>query len=132
MGLMICWDMIHTRLVREMRGKVELLLIVSAWPDLTTGSIPLPGIQSWLSKPPRVQPSRLARQLGVPVVYCNMGGRFTTQVPGLGLTYESAMAGRSAILDAEGQPLQLADNSDSCLLLGDVEHSGSVTRPAAA
>ena len=131
-GLMICWDMVHSRLVREMRGNVDLLLIASAWPDLTTGNIPLPGIQSWLSKPPRVQPAKLARQLGVPVMYCNMGGRFTTLIPGLGLTYESALAGRSAIHDTRGDAVQVADHADSCLLIGDVEISQTFALQTAA
>lgn len=131
-GLMICWDMIHTRLLREMQGRVDLLLIASAWPDLTTGNIPLPGLQSWLSRPPQIQPRKLARQLGVPVAYCNMGGRFTTRVPGLGLTYESQMAGQSAIVEANGEPVQQAAHADGCVLVGEVRMPSSVARKQAA
>ncbi len=101
-GVMICWDMIHARLARELAGRIDLLLICSAWPDVSTGNIRLPGLEGWLSRPPLHRPRRLARGLGVPVVYCNMAGRFVTTVPGLPFTYTADFAGCSTIIDRDG------------------------------
>ena len=71
-GMMICWDMVHPKLCQSMVGQIDLLLICSAWPDVSRGSIPLYGIRGWLSR--RSGASKLAQNLGMPVAYCNMTG----------------------------------------------------------
>ena len=121
LGVMICWDMIHHRLVREMSGGIDLLLIISAWPDVRAGNIPLPGVRDWLSEPPQLRPSRLARQLQVPVAYCNMAGPFVTPVPGLGLTYKAEFAGQSSISDADGETVQKLAMQEETLLCAEVD-----------
>lgn len=105
-GVMICWDMVHERLVRRIRGRVDWLLISSAWPDLNSGNIPLPGFQHWTSRQPRHRPMALAKRLGVPVVYANATGIFQTRVPYLGLNYRSEYAGCTSIIDGDGRRLQ--------------------------
>lgn len=104
-GVMICWDLVHARLVRELAGRIDLLLICAAWPDLTTGSIPLPGLERWFLRQVRKGPPRLARILNVPVVFSNLTGPFVTPVPGLGLTYRADFAGKSAVYDRDGRCL---------------------------
>ncbi|HEV3115462.1 MAG TPA: carbon-nitrogen hydrolase family protein [Gemmataceae bacterium] len=119
-GVMICWDMVHTRLYREMAGRIDLLLVCSAWPDLNQGNIPLYGVRDWLSRQPLQRPQRLAAKLKVPVAYCNMTGDFTTRVPGLGLTYRSTFAGSSSISDAAGN-IAMATRAEETVVVADVQ-----------
>lgn len=114
-GVMICWDMVHAKLLEEMRGKIDILLISSAWPDMTTGNFPLPGLDHWMTSRTKLMPSRLAKVLNVPVVFANMGGSFKTKIPGLGLTYKSAFAGSSAICHPCGRLVQLNHPNDFVL-----------------
>ncbi|TMC90467.1 MAG: carbon-nitrogen hydrolase family protein [Chloroflexi bacterium] len=115
-GMMICWDMVHARLYREMAGRIDLLLVCSAWPDLNQGNIPLFGIRDWMSRQPAQRPLQLAQKLNVPVAYCNMTGAFTTRVPGLGLTYRSPFAGSSSIADGRGKIAMAAPGKETVLV----------------
>jgi predicted amidohydrolase len=118
-GVMICWDMVHARLSREMAGRIDLLLICSAWPALTGGNIPLYGVRGWLDRQPVQRPRRLAEGLSIPVAYCNLTGDFITAVPYLGLTFRSQFAGASSITDRAGLTVAAADREEK-LLLADV------------
>src|SRR5439155_17059556 len=60
-GVMICWDMVHPCLTRTMLGRIDLLLICSAWPDLYRANYPLFGVRGWLSKQPALRPPQLAQ-----------------------------------------------------------------------
>jgi predicted amidohydrolase len=115
-GVMICWDMVHARLSRAMAGRIDFLLICSAWPDLLQANIPLFGVRGWLSRQPAVRPQRLAEKLDVAVAYCNMAGDFVTRVPFLGLTYRSVFAGNSSITNGEGKVLAAAQGEETVLL----------------
>jgi predicted amidohydrolase len=115
-GVMICWDMVHARLSRQMAGRIDLLLICSAWPALRGGNIPLYGVRDWLDRQPARRPRRLAEGLNVPVVYCNLTGEFVTAVPGLGLTFRSQFAGASSITDGAGTTLAAAGREETVLL----------------
>ncbi|TMQ34626.1 MAG: carbon-nitrogen hydrolase family protein [Planctomycetota bacterium] len=118
-GVMICWDMVHARLAQGMDGRIDLLLVTSAWPDVSQGNIPLYGMRGWLSRPPRQRPPQLALELNVPVAYCNMRGAFITKVPGLGLTYRCPFAGCSSITDHEGQTVK-AIGTEEAVFVADV------------
>ena len=101
-GVLICWDMVHKKRVKELVNKVDLLLISSAWPDLTTGNVRLPFFQSWMTRQVHRQPSRLAKQLQVPVVFSNHTGTFETRFPYVRVDYRSQFAGHSGIHDRDG------------------------------
>jgi predicted amidohydrolase len=103
-----------------MAGRIDLLLVCSAWPDLNQGNIPLYGVRDWLSRQPLQRPQRLAAKLKVPVAYCNMTGDFTTRVPGLGLTYRSTFAGSSSISDAAGN-IAMATRAEETVVVADVQ-----------
>jgi predicted amidohydrolase len=111
--------MVQPRLVRAMAGRIDLLLICSAWPDVSQGNIPLYGVRGWLGRQPVARPQQLAAALGVPVVYCNTVGAFATRVPGLGLTYRSEFAGSSSINDAHGR-ITAAAGREETVLVGEV------------
>jgi predicted amidohydrolase len=119
-GLMMCWDMVQPSLCKSMVGQIDLLLIVSAWPDVSRGSIPLYGIRGWLSRQPRERPGQLAQDLGVPVAYCNMAGPFVTRVPFLGISYRTEYSGSSSIVSEQGQSLAAMGDGEA-LLMADVK-----------
>jgi N-carbamoylputrescine amidase len=119
-GVMICWDMVHSRLCRELAaGRIDLLLICSAWPDMSRGNLPLYGVRGWFNRQPVQKPQKLAERLNVPVAYCNMTGEFITRVPGLGFTYYSEFAGRSSIVDSNGNT-SAAAGSEEGVVMADV------------
>jgi N-carbamoylputrescine amidase len=130
-GVMICWDMVHGRLSRQMAGRIDLLLICSGWPALRGGNIPLYGMRGWLDRQPAHRPRRLAEGLGVPVVYCNLTGDFVTRVPYLGLTFRSQFAGASSITNAAGRTVAAAGREEK-LLLADISGGKSGPRREAA
>lgn len=115
-GVMVCWDMVQPRLLREMKGRIDLLLISSAWPDMTTGNIPVPLFSKWMSRQPAFTPARLANELGVPVVYANKAGQFRTRIPFLGFAYEASFAGGSSITNHAGETVQSQHRGDDVLV----------------
>lgn len=120
-GVMICWDMMQAKLCRALAGKIDLLLICSAWPDLRCGNVPLFGVRDWMSRQPGKRPRKLSKQFQVPVAYCNMAGDFHTRVPGLGLTYRTTFCGNSSITDGHTTRLGVEEQ----LLIADVQlHTG--------
>jgi len=125
-----CPDMIHKELAKEMEGKFDLLLIASAWPDVRTGNIPSHGVKKRLSKPSFERPEVLANQLAVPVVYCNLGGEFTTKVPGLGITYRAGLAGHSCIIDPRAQLFERARSTETSLIVAKVSLPGVPVKQA--
>lgn len=122
-GVMLCWDMIHGRLLSELEGRIDMLVLCSAWPDVRTGSIRLPGLETWLSRPPLNRPRELAAQLDVPVIHCSMAGRFATRVPGLGLRYSADFTGTSTIIDRGGNGA-IGPHREESLIISDVNLDG--------
>lgn len=105
-GVLVCWDMVFPRNVRDLAGNVDLLLISSAWPDMTTGNIQVPIVQNWMTKQVHRRPGKLAKKLKVPVVFSNHTGTFETRLPYLGLNYRSLFASHSAIHERDGSTLK--------------------------
>lgn len=104
-GIGICADMFDQKVWERFRNKVHLIIISSAWPDLTTGGFLFSksGVNSQISRMPEVLPKRLASVLGVPVVYANLAGPFHSPLP---LLYPyrvtSRFVGHSAVYDGGG------------------------------
>jgi predicted amidohydrolase len=117
-GVMLCWDMVFPHLLREMAGRIDMLLIGSAWPDVCRANIPLFGLRGWLGRQPVERPRQIARELGVPVAYCNMTGPFSTRVPFFGVSYRTEYAGNSSITD--GEATKVAGNADETLVVADI------------
>ncbi len=130
-GVMLCWDMIHERLVRELEDRIDLLLVCSAWPDVRTGTIRLRGLEGWLGRPPLNRPRELASRLNVPVAYCNLAGRFSTRVPMLRFHYEADFAGCSTIIDQRGHGI-IAPTCDEATINWnvDIEANSELRRAA--
>lgn len=99
MGVFICWDITSQQLMRRYRGKIDFAVIVSAWPDMTTGNIPVLGAQGWTAGLALSAPQRISKTLDVPVLCCNMAGEFRTRVPWLGLNYRSLYVPSTCLLN---------------------------------
>jgi predicted amidohydrolase len=115
LGVLICWDMVQHRLIQRLRGRVDLLAVSAAWPDLD-GNIPLPFFQQWIARQPLQRQLGLAKSLSVPVIYANATGAFDVCIPLIGLGYRSNYAGGSSIIHADGQDVQQLERQSGVLL----------------
>ena len=106
-GVALCWEMIRSRTVRRLRGKVQLLLAGSTWwtlPDAAAVDHPYrkANLEMLQQAPPR-----LARLLGVPVIHASHAGPFSgfdsPELPDV--EYNSHYLGETMICDAEGKQL---------------------------
>lgn len=129
LGIMICWDMVQPHLQSELAGQIDLLLISAAWPDLTTGNIPLPIASHWMAYQIHQRPRGLAESLQTPVVFCNMAGTFRTRVPLSPIRYRSHFAGQSAVIEADGFDVTRLEKQDA-VLLADVDVPRRIRRAA--
>jgi N-carbamoylputrescine amidase len=131
-GVMVCWDIVQRPLHRELAGRIDMLLICSAWPDMTEANIRLPVVGRWMTKQALEKPRELSRQLGVPVVFANMCGTFQSPLPGLGLTYRSPFTAGSFIADGAGETFQSVERSDEILVASlQLDRVGPITTPQA-
>ncbi len=108
-GAAVCWEMVRTRTVKRMRGKIQLLVGGSNW--WTVPDWPIPRFY-WNHLDKRNEemmqetPARLARLLGVPVIHAAHAGNFQGYMPLMpGLPYPSHMLGETQIVDAHGSVL---------------------------
>jgi predicted amidohydrolase len=122
-GVLICWDITSNRVVDQLLGKIDLVLICCAWPDTSRGNIPLPWLAGLLRRLAMSRPIEIARRLGVPTVVCNMGGRFSTRVPFSVLRYRSPFVASTALIGSDGRVLSRAAFDDEPLI-GTLERKG--------
>jgi predicted amidohydrolase len=113
-GAAVCWELIRTRTIRRLRGRIRLAMTGSNW---WTGPTNWPGADRVLGKVERFNqelageaPVRFAKLLGVPVLHAGQAGRFRGRfllVPGLDVAvgYASTFLGETMIVDREGRLL---------------------------
>lgn len=130
MGVLICWDTTSDQAIDALQGRIDLVLICSAWPDTLRGNIPLPWLAGALSRLALSRPLEIARRLGVPTLVCNMGGRFSTRVPFTVLRYRSPFVGSTALIAADGRVLSRS-LSDNAPLIGTLETKAAASAFAA-
>jgi predicted amidohydrolase len=142
-GLAICADMIYRRVWDDYRGRIDLAVISAAWPDFASRQS---GRKHWLLGhvgPLSAEiPAKVARDLGVPVVFANQCGATQTTIPILGLALTDRIAdrfaGRSSISDGPDYPSVVAGTgpqlllSEITLLLNRGPHRCRITSPLAA
>ncbi|MGP0069972.1 MAG: carbon-nitrogen hydrolase family protein [Isosphaeraceae bacterium] len=112
-GLAICADMIYRDVWDDYRGRIDLAVIASAWPDFACRHS---GRKHWLFGhigPLAAEiPIKVARDLGVPVIFANQCGATRTTIPILGLRLtqqiDDRFAGRSCICDGRHTPPVIA------------------------
>jgi N-carbamoylputrescine amidase len=99
-GFAICADMIYRRVWDDYRGRIDLAIVSAAWPDFAHRET---GRRHWLLGhvgPLSIEiPAKVARDLGVPVVFSNQCGQTKTTIPVLRTTILDQFAGQSSICD---------------------------------
>jgi N-carbamoylputrescine amidase len=114
-GLGICADMQHPEMWREYAGKVDLVLICSAWgrPEKYTATAYARSEERQCKE----LPVQISRVLRVPVAYCNAAHECEGNLPLVGRMY---CLGHSKITDG-GKVVAALDSSDEAILHGTVE-----------
>ena len=120
-GLAVCADMIYRRVWDGYRDRVDVALIASAWPEFACRDR---GRSHWLlghvGPLSGSIPSRVATDLGIPVVFANQVGPTVTTIPFVGTWITEKLsdrfAGLSCIADGRHGPPVVAGTEESVLL----------------
>jgi N-carbamoylputrescine amidase len=120
-GLAICADMIYRRVWDDYRGRIDLAVIASAWPEFACRDS---RCKHWLfghvGTLSATIPIKVAQDLDVPVICANQCGATRTTIPLLGLKLaqqiDDQFAGMSGICDGRHAPPVIAGR-DSQLVL---------------
>lgn len=100
-GFAICADILYRRTWAEYRGRIDLAVIVSAWPEFTDSRSGRPHwLLGRLGRLCGQIPERASADLGIPVVFANQCGPTVTTVPVFHQHFPDRFAGLSAICDA--------------------------------
>jgi predicted amidohydrolase len=114
-GAAVCWELMRTRTVRRLRGRIDLALTGSGWWSMS---------ENW---PPKSVFSRLeaanhrravaaaatfALYVGAPVVHAAHAGELTCEMPWLPLSYRGHFEGGTLITDERGRILDAIDRTD--------------------
>jgi predicted amidohydrolase len=123
-GFAVCADMIYRRVWNDYRDRIDLAVVSAAWPEFADRGT---GRRHWLlgHVGPLCGdiPSKVAVDLGVPVVFSNQCGETRTTIPVLRTTILDRFAGRSSICDGRhGSPVH-ADAAPALLLAPVTIHS---------
>jgi len=113
LGAALCWELVRTRTVRRLRGKVNLLVGGSCWWTVAcdrTGRPRRSALHRANLEIYRRTPATMARLLGVPVVHAAHAGRFESLTPFMpGSRYQSFFLGDTQIVDASGKILAMRE-----------------------
>ena len=103
-GFAICADMIHRDVWNGYRGRIDLAVVSSAWPEFAHRET---GRKHWLLGqvgPLARNPGAGRDDLGIPVVFANQCGPTETVIPGLGRPIADRFAGGSCVCDGRHAP----------------------------
>jgi predicted amidohydrolase len=116
-GLAICADMIYSRVWSDYRGRIDLALIASAWPQFACRQS---GRKHWLfghvGPLSGAIPHQVALDLGIPVVFANQCGTTRTTIPILRTIIDDRFAGLSSVTDGRHGPPSVAGVEEQVLL----------------
>jgi len=116
LGLAICADMIYRTVWREYRGRIDLAVVSAAWPDFRDRDS---GRRHWLfgGLGPLASeiPAKVARDLGIPVVFSNQCGETETKVP-LWPRIRDRFAGLSTLVDGPHRLPVRADAEEAVVI----------------
>jgi len=107
-GFAICADMIYRQVWADYRGRIDLAVVSAAWPDFADRDS---GRGHWLlghvGRLSEAIPSKVAADLGVPVIFANQCGETHTTIPVLHTRIKDQFAGQSSICDGHhGAPVR--------------------------
>lgn len=116
-GLAICADMIYRRVWADYRGRIDLAVIASAWPQFACRAS---GRKHWLfghvGPLSGAIPHAVAADLGVPVVFANQCGATQTTIPILRTIIADRFAGLSSVTDGRHGPPTIAGVEEQVVL----------------
>ena len=96
-GLAVCADMMYRRVWDDYRGRIDLAVIASAWPEFACRHSGRGHRLFGHVGPMAVTiPTEVARDLDVPVIFANQSGSTRTTIPVLGLALSMHIADRFA------------------------------------
>ncbi|WP_435006260.1 carbon-nitrogen hydrolase family protein [Tundrisphaera lichenicola] len=123
-GFAVCADMIYKKVWTDYRGRIDLAVVTAAWPDFADRQT---GRKHWLfghvGPLSGAIPSKVAEDLGIPVVFSNQCGVTQTVIPILGTRIKDRFAGLSSISDGRHGPSILASTEEQVLLAPLTLHS---------
>jgi predicted amidohydrolase len=116
-GFAVCADMIYKKVWDDYRGRIDLAIVCSAWPDFADRET---GRKHWLfghvGPLSGAIPGKVAVDLGIPVVFANQSGHTETVIPILHTRITDRFAGLSSICDGMHDAPILAGLDDQVLL----------------
>ncbi len=105
-GAAVCWELIRTRTVNRLRGRVRVVVGGSCWWTLPEWRLARPLFARFDEQNREIlrqTPARFARLVGAPVVHAAHCGRFVCDTPGMRLLpYRSHYLGEAQIVAADG------------------------------
>jgi N-carbamoylputrescine amidase len=116
-GFAVCADMIYRKVWDDYRGRIDLAIVCSAWPDFADWHT---GRKHWLfghvGPLSGAIPGKVAADLGIPVVFANQCGHTETVIPILKTRITDRFAGLSSISDGLHDGPTIAGTSEEVLL----------------
>lgn len=123
-GMAICADMIYKRIWDEYRGKIDLAVISSAWPEFADSKS---GRKHWLfghvGPLSGAIPGQVAKDLGIPVIFANQCGETETVIPVLTARIRDRFAGLSCLSDGRHSSSVLAGTEEAVVVSGLTIHA---------
>ena len=115
-GAVICWEIIRWQTARRLKGKIDFVTAVSAWWGMPNYPPFIKKVFNKLEKENlgivHNSPGRLARILGVPVVYAAHAGEMHCRDPLFVIPYHTYYAGQTQITDNTGNILAIMSEKD--------------------
>ncbi len=111
LGCAVCWELIRTRTVKRLRGRINFAMTGSNWWSTASEWAALSPLDRFIDARNRrlaaAAPVKFAKLLGVPVLHAGQAGSFSGRfllVPGsrASLPYSSRFVGETKIVDASG------------------------------
>jgi predicted amidohydrolase len=133
-GFAICADMIYRRVWADYRDRIDLAVVAAAWPDFACRET---GRKHWLlgglGPLSGEIPGKVARDLGIPVVFANQSGPTWTTIPLLGTRLSEKIAdrfaGQSSISDGRHGPPIVAGAGEQIIISTVTVHHVRGTQP---
>jgi N-carbamoylputrescine amidase len=129
-GFAVCADMIYRRVWDDYKDRIDLAIVAAAWPDFADRDT---GRKHWLfghvGPLSGAIPGKVAKDLGIPVVFSNQCGVTQTVIPILGTRISDRFAGLSSLSDGLHGPSVVAGTEEQVLLAPLTVHSPRGPRP---
>ena len=128
-GFAVCADMIYRKVWDDYRGRIDLAVVCSAWPEFANRETDR---KHWLfghvGPLSGAIPGKVAVDLGIPVVFANQCGPTQTVIPILKSVIPDRFAGLSSLCDGRHEAPTLAGSDEQVLISTLTVHSSQGPR----